>query len=222
MDRRYCHIFQTWMFTVITKSFFSKYEEKKQTTISSLENLTFELELFYFLYRKRCFSLFPNIFSLKFWKITRTFTVVTFRNKWGAIHLFSFVSQMTQIFVFNWVSAKEALKNRGKLYKTQNKYSSLMYWHVHQKLLLYLMVQNMSILENKKRYFVWLHLYDYYTVHRNIESYSIILSVAILQVHTPDLKNKFCALHTDSGINAPQRKKEIERYGEREKLYICW
>lgn len=27
---------------------------------------------------------------------------------------------------------------------------------------------------------------------------------------------------THSGINAPQRKKEIERYGEREKLYICW
>lgn len=75
---------------------------------------------------------------------------------------------------------------------------------MHQKLLLYLMVQNISVLENKKRY-------DYYTVHRNIESYSIILSVAILQVHTPDLKNKFCALHTDSGINAPQRKKEIER-----------
>lgn len=80
------------------------------------------------------------------------------------------------------------------------------------------MVQNISVLENKKRY-------DYYTAHRYIESYSIIsyLCLAILQVHTPDLENKFCASHgsfTDSGINAPQRKKEIERYGEREKLHI--
>lgn len=61
--------------------------------------------------------------------------------------------------------------------------------------------------------------------HRNIESYSIILSVAILQMHTPDLKNKFYALHvslTNSGMNVTQRKKEIERYGEREKLVICW
>lgn len=46
------------------------------------------------------------------------------------------------------------------------------------------------------------------------------LCSAIVQVHTPDLKNKFCS--ADSSINAPQRKKEIERYGEREKLYICW
>lgn len=61
--------------------------------------------------------------------------------------------------------------------------------------------------------------------HRNIESYSIILSVAILQMHTPDLKNKFYALPvslTNSGMNVTQRKKEIERYGEREKLVICW
>lgn len=76
---------------------------------------------------------------------------------------------------------------------------------------------NINVLENKTRY-------DYHTVHRDIESYSIILFVAILQVHTPDSKNTFCALHAflTASINAPQRKKEIERYGEREKLYICW
>jgi len=27
---------------------------------------------------------------------------------------------------------------------------------------------------------------------------------------------------TDNDINAPQRKKEMERYGEREKLFISW
>lgn len=51
------------------------------------------------------------------------------------------------------------------------------------------------------------------------------MCLAILQVHTPDLNNKLCAVHassTHSCINAPQRKEEIERYGEREKLYICW
>lgn len=35
------------------------------------------------------------------------------------------------------------------------------------------------------------------------------------------LKKYILCSSTDSGINAPQRKKEIERYGEREKLYIC-
>lgn len=79
------------------------------------------------------------------------------------------------------------------------------------------MVQNISVLENKRGMIITL-LIDTLKV--------ILLShlcLAILQVHTPDLKNKFCASHgslTDSGINAPQRKKEIERYGEREKLDI--
>lgn len=44
-------------------------------------------------------------------------------------------------------------------------------------------------------------------------------------MHRPDLKIKFSVLDafsTDSGIHDPQRKKEIERYGEREKPDICW
>lgn len=87
---------------------------------------------------------------------------------------------------------------------------------MHQKLLLYLIVQNISILENKSGMIITLFIET---------SKVILLSVAILQVHTAGLKNKLCALRasfTDSSINAPQRKKEIERYGEREKLYICW
>ncbi len=51
------------------------------------------------------------------------------------------------------------------------------------------------------------------------------MCLAILQMHTRELSNKLFAIHassTHSGVNAPQRKKEIERYGEREKLYICW
>lgn len=47
----------------------------------------------------------------------------------------------------------------------------------------------------------------------------ILLFVAILQVHIADLKIN-SVHHTAQWLNAPQRKKEIERYGEREKLHI--
>lgn len=46
-------------------------------------------------------------------------------------------------------------------------------------------------------------------------------------MHTPDLNNKISALHASPTVsgkkkkNTPQRKKEIKRYGEREKLYIA-
>lgn len=47
----------------------------------------------------------------------------------------------------------------------------------------------------------------------------ILVFVAILQVHIADLKIN-SVHYTARWLNAPQRKKEIERYGEREKLHI--